>query len=335
MKNLKYSSSEIRNRAVAAVQKGMSVIDVSNAFHTHRSTVHRWVHRFKKEGKKGLDRRLVSGRPRILGQMKDEDFLSIVLKPASDFNFETDFWTCKRICQVIQKKFKIFVSRWTVWRTLRELGLTYQKPEKKYFEASESVRAAWLREELPKINRAVKQFRAILYFQDESHIALAPVLARTWAPCGKTPIQFATGVRGGMGAMSAISSKGDLIFTLHDSKIRSPEIIHFLSQMLQHHPRRHLVVVMDNASPHKSKMTSDFILSQKRLHVFYLPPYSPDWNPDEKVWNQLKNQELKGHQAKNTKELKKLVKAKLEKLSKNSKKVESIFFRCFVAKLLH
>ena len=50
-------------------------------------------------------------------------------------------------------------------------------------------------------------------------------------------------------------------------------------------------------------VTKEFIDSQARLHVFYLPPYSPDWNPDEKVWNHLKNHELKAHRAKTKQEL--------------------------------
>ena len=51
------------------------------------------------------------------------------------------------------------------------------------------------------------------------------------------------------------------------------------------------------------KKTVSFINEQNRLHVFYLPSYSPDWNPDEQVWNHLKHQELKGHQARTKEEL--------------------------------
>ncbi|MGR3316892.1 MAG: transposase, partial [Candidatus Anammoxibacter sp.] len=91
---------------------------------------------------------------------------------------------------------------------------------------------------------------------------------------------------------------------MHEKRIASDEIIEFLMQMLKHHKRRHLVVVMDKATPHTSKKTQAFIESRKRLHVFYLPSYSPDWNPDEKVWNHLKYQELKGHHAKTNEELK-------------------------------
>lgn len=109
----------------------------------------------------------------------------------------------------------------------------------------------------------------------------------------------------------------------------------FLDEMLKHHKRRHLVIVMDQARPHVSKKTKAFIEKQDRLHVFYLPPYSPDWNPDEKVWNHLKNHELAGHQAKNKEELMQLAHDKLDKMSNDPHLMRGIFFRCHVAEDLH
>ena len=91
---------------------------------------------------------------------------------------------------------------------------------------------------------------------------------------------------------------------------------------------------MDGASPHTSKKTKTFIEKQKRLHVFYLPPYSPDFNPDEKVWNYLKHQALKGHQAKTKQEIKNLAETKLEAMSKNQELICKIFFQSNVAKLM-
>jgi transposase len=84
-----------------------------------------------------------------------------------------------------------------------------------------------------------------------------------------------------------------LVFRLHYKRIVSAEVIDFLGQLLRHHARRHLVVVMDRAPLHVSKATVGYVTSQVRLHLFYLPLYSPDWNPDEKVWNHLKHQKLK------------------------------------------
>ena len=133
--------------------------------------------------------------------------------------------------------------------------------------------------------------------------------------------------------MSALTNRGGLLFRLHDKRIASPEVVDFLWQMLRHHRRRHLVVVMDNAPPHVSKATRAFIASQRRLHVFHLPAYSPDWNPDEKVWNHLKHQELKGHQARTKSELKDLTERKLTSMGNDKKLMEGIFFRCCIANL--
>jgi transposase len=335
MEDTRYSTYEIRRRAVRAVHDGMVVVDVAKAYQAHRSTIHRWLARYdERDTDNGLQRKPGSGRPRIIGDLTSSGLLRIVLQPASAFGYETDFWTCGRLRHVIGEEFGVTPSQATVWRRLREAGLTYQKPERRYFEASEEQRQEWIKKDLPKIRRSVRRYKAVLYFQDESNISLTALLGKTWSPCGKTPIQRVTGKRGGVSAMSAINGRGRLIFTLHDKRIASDEVIHFLAQMLAHHKRRHVVVVMDQASPHTSKKTRLFVKQQKRLHVFYLPPYSPDWNPDEGVWNHLKHQELKGHQAKTKGDMKELAETKLAKMANDPRQLRGIFFRCYVADLL-
>lgn len=312
----------------------MSVTWVARAFGTNRATLHRWLLRFQDAGERGLRRKPVTGRPRKLATVDEEAIFELVLAPASQHGFETDFWTIRRLIQVIQSKFNVQISKQTVMRRLHEAGLSYQKPERAYFELSEEERQEWVRTEVPKIRAAVRAHAAILYFQDEANVSLTALLAKTWAPIGETPQQAVTGKRGGVAAMSAITGRGQLIFRLHNKRIASGEVIEFLAQMLRHHPRRHLVVVMDQAPPHVSKATKAYIASQRRLHVFSLPKYSPDWNPDEKVWNHLKHQELKGHQARTTAELTKLTEEKLTNMAKNKSLLRGIFFRCCIADIL-
>ena len=251
--------------------------------------------------------------------------------PATSYGFETDLWTIGRLHRVIQEEYDVEISHDTVWRRLREAGLTYQKPERQYFQMDEEARKEWMQSEAPKIRRAVNKHHALLYFQDEANVSLTAFLGKTWAPRGKTPRQKVTGSRGGVAAISAINGLGRLIFKLHEKRICSEEVIAFLGQMLAHHRKRHLVVVMDRAPPHTSKRTMNYIEKQARLHVFHLPKYSPDWNPDEKVWNHLKHQELKGHQAKTKPELRAMAEAKLQTMSSNPSLLRGIFFRCCVA----
>jgi transposase len=328
-------TAEVRRRAVDAVMEGMTQITVAAAYGVDRKTVSRWVSNFRERGDKALLRKAGSGRPRKLEDLNEDELSRIILAGATAYGFETDLWTVGRVRRVIMDEFRISLSKSTVRRRLHDAGLTYQKPEREYYEIDGATRKKWLRYEVPKIRRAVKKHRGILYFQDESNISLTAFLGKTWAPCGQTPKAKVTGKRAGVAATSAISRSGQLLFRLLDKRIASPEVIEFLDQMLRHHPRRHLVVVMDQAPPHTSKKTRAWIDGQPRLHVFYLPKYSPDWNPDEKVWNHLKNQELASHQAKNKDELKKLTRRRLQSMARQPKLMRGLFFRCCVAELFN
>jgi transposase len=326
-------SAGVRERAVRAVQDGMSRNAVAAAFGVQRATLYRWMQKYEVDGESGLERKAGSGRRRKLEELSESGLRALVVKGAQHFGYETDLWTVGRLRRVITEEFSIVLSKNTVWRRLRDAGLTYQKPEREYYEIDEDSRKKWLRYEVPKIRRCVKKYRGILYFQDESNVSLTAFLGKTWAPCGETPKARVTGKRAGIAANSAISRSGRLLFRLLEKRIASKEVIEFLAQMLKHHPRRHLVVVMDQAPPHTSKKTKAWIASQSRLHVFHLPKYSPDWNPDEKVWNHLKHQELASHQAKTKAELKELTRRKLQSMAKRPQLLRGLFFRCCVADL--
>lgn len=330
----RHTDFDVRVRAVNAVKRGLPIGQVADTFGVDRTTLFRWLQRFRKNGRDGLQRQTGSGRPCLLEDLTEADLRRLILFPASDFGYETDLWTVGRVKHVIEDLYGVRISKNTIWRRLQIAGLTYQKPERQYFEADEKARRKWLRIVVPQIRQAVRKFRAILYFQDESNVSLTAFLGKTWGICGKTPRVPVTGKRGGVSAMSALSGQGRLLFRLFDKRICSPEVIYFLDQMLKFHKGRHLVVVMDQAPPHTSQMTTAYIAGQPRLHVFHLPKYSPDWNPDEKVWNHLKHHELKAHKAKTKDELKALTKKKLKRMSRNPTLLRGLYFRCCVADFL-
>jgi transposase len=329
-----YSTVDVRVRAVEAVRKGMAVSQTATTFGVDRTTLHRWLARHDRHGAAGLQRRPVSGRPRKLCGITPERIRRIVLAPATQFGFETDLWTVGRLHAVLVDRLKVDVSEDTVWRRLREAGLTWQTPERQYFEADPETRRRWQEETIPRIRETLEKTGGILYCEDEASVCLTPLLGKTWAERGKPRKVAVTGARASIAAMSALSPKGRLVFQLHDKRITSVEVIGFLKQLLRQHPGRHVVVVMDQAKPHTSKMTTAFIDSRPRLHVYYLPSYSPDWNPDEKVWNHLKNHELKAHRATNKQELYKLTEEKLETMSHDRDLLQGLYFRCCVAELL-
>lgn len=329
-----YSTQQIREKAIHAYLNGESVISIARVFGVARSSVYRWIERYNEARTVTRKSHPGSGRPRKLTG-KDINSLAKMLKePASVYGFDTDLWSIRRIIIAAKRKLKINLSKSTLHRILCDSEYSYKKPEARYYEVNETMQQEWIKKTLAQIKKCVKDNNAILYFEDEAHVSLACATGKTWGPIGQKTIIKRTGNRGGISAMSAITKKGHLLFNLFEKKITSKEVIDFLRQMLAHHPTRHIVIIMDQARVHTSKVTKDFIHSQKRLHVFYLPARSPEFNPDEKVWNYLKNQELCSHKATNTRELKKLTKRKLRKMASQPSLLRGIFRRCEIADLL-
>jgi transposase len=126
-----YSTWEVRVRAVSALERGHAVCQVADAYGVNRTTLFRWMQRYTCEGRRGLERRGGSGRPRVLKALDLEAVNNLVLEPASAFGFETDLWTVGRLRRVIREQYGVRVSPDTVWRRLREAGFTYQKPERR------------------------------------------------------------------------------------------------------------------------------------------------------------------------------------------------------------
>lgn len=319
-----------KHRAVTAIlNRHQSVEQVAKAFAVHRSNVYRWIARLKKTGAVTRAHNPKAGRQSKLCGKNARRVLRLLMRPATKYGYDTDFWNTRRIAQVVKKTMRVRVSRMAVHRTLKKYEQSYKTPEARYYEANATKQEEWQNKVLPAIKKTIKRYRAILYFEDESNISLTPTIAKTWGPIGAKLTRHITGNRGSVSAISAISKDGRLIFNVHDGAKRycASDIVDFLRQMLAYHPRRHLVVIMDQAPCHRAKKVTNLPKKYKRLHLFYLPPRTPEFNPDEKVWEHLKNQELRSHAARTTKVLKVITRRKLRKLAQDKRVLLGLYRR--------
>lgn len=142
-------------------------------------------------------------------------------------------------------------------------------------------------------SKAQADGRTIL-FVDESGFYPLPFVTRTYAPCGQTPVLRAPLTHDHLSAISAITPDGRLFTRVQDEAFRGPAIVAFLRQLLRQ-IRGTLLVVWDGAPIHRAKVVKAFLAAgaAARLQLAQLPPYAPELNPDEGVWNHLKRSELK------------------------------------------
>ena len=319
---------EMRFRAIEWYQSGKSVSEIANLLGLHWGSVSRWLTRWRRQGRRALKGRKATGRPPKLDCKRyGKAILKLVKRPATDYGYEHPLWTCQRIAQVLRAELNLTVSIPTLWRQLKKLKLSSQKPERRALEQDPQARAQWLSTEWPRIQRLAKQQRALLFFEDESMVRLTPTVGRTWAPVGQTPVVRVTGKRASVLVMSALGLQGRLFFTLPSENVNATVFIEFLKALLAEYPSRKLFVIADQASAHTAKRVKDFVAGQPRLELFYLPAYSPDFNPDEGVWSHLKSQELKAHQATNKEELTKKTHEALKRMAKSPALIRSFFKR--------
>ena len=318
----------MRFRAIQAYKRGCGVSEIADLLGLHWGSVSRWLTKWRREGTKGLQARKATGRPRKLDcWLHGRRILKLVKRPATEYGYEHPLWTCKRIAQVMHRELKLTISIPTLWRALRKLRLSRQKPERCALEQDPKERARWLNREWPRIKRLARRERALVFFEDESVVRLTPTVGKTWAPVGKTPVVRVTGNRASVLVMSAVSVPGRLFFMLPSQTVNAGVFIEFLKALLSEYPGRRIFVIADQASPHIAKEVRAYVARETRLRLFYLPTHSPDFNPDEGVWDHLKSQELKAHQATTKKELVQKTKAALKKMAKQPPLIRSFFYR--------
>ena len=119
-------------------------------------------------------------------------------------------------------------------------------------------------------------------------------MVRTYAPRGQTPILRVKLTRDHLSVISALTPAGELYLAMQERAYKSVDIVGFLDELLQQIPGK-LLVLWDGASIHRGQPVKDFLATAlgQRLQLEALPSYAPDLNPDEGVWHQLKDVELK------------------------------------------
>lgn len=318
--------TELRKRGVASVQEGQSPSDVAKALGITRAAMYMWLARYRHGGWGALDARKRGGRPPLLdGKKLSWLYNTVASKSPLQMKFTFALWTSRMIGQLIWQKYHIRLSKASVCRLLNQLGLTPQRPLWRAYQQRPEDVERWLNEEFPKIRALAKKERAIIFFGDEAGVRSDHHAGTTWAPKGHTPIVSTTGARFGLNLISAVSAQGEFRFMLTPGRVGAAVFVEFLKRLI-YNSERPIFLIVDGHPAHKAKMVKTFLAANERkLRVFYLPPYSPELNPDERVWNDLKNNLVGRKVIMSPDQLKDEVISNLRSIQKSADRVRAYF----------
>lgn len=321
----------LRFRALDLRKKGWKNKEIAEAYGVHQGSVSRWFTTKERKGSRSLKLKKAKGNPSKLNKEEQRRIIDLMIKPATDYGYQNPLWTCKKIQRLMKDQIGKSLSISNIWEFARRWNLSPQIPIKKAKERNERKIKKWVKKTWYKIDKHRRRWQAMLYLEDESGVYLNPVVGRTWAPRGKTPTVSVSGSRKKLNLLSAITPGGRLVFKIHQKNIKSEEYIEFLTQIIKNHPHRKVIVITDNGSIHKSKLTQGFLKSnEKVLAVYHLPPYAPELNPDEHIWSYLKSHLLNAHQAKEIDELENLTKRKMNSIGRNRNLIRSFFIHSYI-----
>lgn len=123
-----------------------------------------------------------------------------------------------------------------------------------------------------------------VWAEDEVHFQRAASLLRTWAPKGKQPRVVSASTRQKVGFFGAVNLKRGQLLT-RQSAVFNAETFHQFLLLLLSLTEARILLILDNARYHHAKILQPFFVEhQGRLERAFLPPYSPELNPAERVW---------------------------------------------------
>lgn len=277
-----------RITALLDLAQNMPVATIAQRLCISETSVYRWLKAFLLDGYASLAYRRSPGRPAKLTKVQKTRLRKLITAGPEKAGYPTGCWSRLLIQNLIEREFGALYDDHYVCELLRHLGFSFQKARFVSDHLDEAARADWMQHTWPKILAQARRRGALVLFEDEASFAQWGSLGYTWAPVGHQPVVKTTGTRKGYKVFGAIEYFTGRFF-YHGSAERFTTATYqaYLLTILAQTDQP-IILIHDGAKYHTSKDLQRFVAQQPRLTVFQLPSYSPDYNPIEFLWKNLK-----------------------------------------------
>ena len=195
------------------------------------------------------------------------------------------------IHQAVVQRFGEQAQVRSIGKYLARWGFTPQKPIKRAYEQSPAAVQAWLEGEYPAIEQRARAEGGEIHWGDETALVNTDVRGRSYAPAGKTPVAMAVGgTRQKLSMIATVTNQGKTRWMIIDEAFDAEKLIEFLQALIKDAGKK-VFLILDNLRVHHSKLVKAWVAERKdQIELFYLPSYSPQLNPEERLNADLKQE---------------------------------------------
>lgn len=199
-------------------------------------------------------------------------------------------WTREAVLVFIRERFGIDLPVRTLGEYFKRWGFTPQKPIKVAYEQKPEAVKEWMNTTYPQIAQRAKQEHGEIHWADETAVVNTDVRGRSYSPRGQTPTTRSVwGARQRFSMISSVNNQGKCYWMIIDDAFNADKLIEFMESLVKSIPRK-VFLIMDNLKVHHCKPVKAWLEAHKcATEVFYLPSYSPELNPDERLNADLKH----------------------------------------------
>jgi len=293
--NAKHASPEeqfqLRKSIVRLSKQGKKPAEIAEILDVSRRHVESTIKKYREQGFAGIKQkqrgRRMGAKRSLTPEQEREIRNMIVEKNPEQLKLKGCMWTRANIAELIMGKCGISLPLSTLGYYLKRWGFSVQRPTKRAYKQNPEQIDKWLHETYPSIAARAKAENGEIYWGDETGVQNTADYLRGYAPVGQTPVVQVEAQKFKANLLSAISNRGKLRFVIYD-KLSPDKLIDFMRRLV-YDTKRKVFLILDNLRIHHAKRVSEWLDKHKdEIEVFFLPPYAPEYNPDEYLNSDLK-----------------------------------------------
>jgi len=229
------------------------------------------------------------GEGKLLSTEQEREIRKIIIdKTPEQMKLSFMLWTRQAISDLIYDMYGMRLQLRCITNYLERWGFTCQRPTKKAYVQDNIKVKNFMETEYPAIAMRAKAENAEIYWGDETGVDNQEQYQRGFAPMGQPPVLNIVSKRERLNMISAITNKGSLKFMIYDERMTQQKFIEFMERLIEDSTRK-IFLIVDNLRVHHGKIVKAWLAEHRNeIEVFFIPPYSPELNPDEYLNHALK-----------------------------------------------